>query len=70
MAKIFIGKSFVTALLRTTEDLELQENNGKAIGHIRYLKEYAEEGNGDWWELEIPSWDYPEQHFMVKTTKN
>ena len=75
MAKIIIGTANIGGILRKDEDVDLAEyavedgkyvakGGGKVVGHLRYKKEWAEE-YGDYWELEIPAWDYPEQNFML-----
>lgn len=78
MAKIIIGDANIHGILRPGEDVDLAEYaiedgkyvakaGGKVVGHLRHKVEWDnhfEEGDR-YWELDIPSWDYPEQNFML-----
>jgi hypothetical protein len=75
MAKVIIGTYNISGIFRKDEDVDLAEYafedgkykakaGGKIVGHLRYLPDFSDP-DSDYWELEIPAWDYPEQNFML-----
>lgn len=75
MAKLIIGTGNIRGIFRKNEDVDLAEYaledgkykakaGGRVVGHLRYLPDFSDL-EGDYWELDIPAWDYPEQSFML-----
>jgi hypothetical protein len=74
MAKLLVGTKNIGGIFRVSEDVELAEQvkvdgkwtTGKTFAYIRHIPEYSGEGDGgEFFELEVPSWDYDNNTFMI-----
>jgi hypothetical protein len=74
MATIIVGNKNIGGILRVGENAEIAEAvkvdgkwiTGKTVAYIRHKPEYTGMGDGgEFFEIEIPTWDYAQEHFMI-----